>query len=65
MSSFLWACAKKEAKKLAKPHGFLKKSLFKENVVAPTNQVLHFSKFDISSIKQFPLSLILLNFSKL
>ena len=51
MSSFLWVCAKKEAKKLAKPRGFLKKSLFKENVVAPTNQVLHLNKFDIISFE--------------
>ena len=46
MSPFLLACAKNEAKKLVKPRGFLKKSIFKENVVAPTNHVLHFHKFD-------------------
>ena len=39
------ACAKNEAKKLVKPHGFLKKIIFKENLVAPANHVLHLHKF--------------------
>ena len=44
---FFVAICKKEEKKLGKPHKFLKKKNFKENVVAPTNQVLHLQKFEI------------------
>ena len=64
MNSFLLACAKEEAKKLVKPRGFLKKSILKENVVAPTNQVLHFHKFDVLLMKQFPLIFFYFAFSK-
>ena len=47
MNPFLLACAKKEAKKRVKPRGFMKKSIFKDNATAPTNQVLYLRKFDI------------------
>ena len=53
MSPVLLACAKYEAKKQVKRREFLKKSIFKENVVALKNNVLHFCKFDTLKMKQF------------
>ena len=44
---FFVGMRKKEAKKRVKPRGFMKKSIFKDNATAPTNQVLYLRKFDI------------------